>query len=527
MSTSPRALIIGAGIGGLALGIRLRALGLPTTILEKHREPGGRAGVLRESGFTWDMGPTVITVPGFLDALFALGDAPDPLGGADFPPVPATLAGAGTRPASTTRYVDLRPVVPFYRIFFDDGSFFDFDGDPEGIRAQVRKLAPQDLEGYARFERDARAIFERGFLKLGFTYFGTPLDLARVVPDLLRLDAVRGLFRFTRKYFSSDKLRRVFSFEPLLIGGNPLTVPALYAMIHFVERSWGAHYAIGGTGALVRALARKFKDLGGELRLNSEVVAVNTAPARPGKPRVSGVTLASGEHLDASVVASNGDYARLYLDLVARRDRRINADWRIKSMRQSMSAFVCYFGFRAEGLALNLRHHNILLGERYEALLRDLFDRKVLPDDASHYVYLPTINDPSLAPPGHHAGYTLIPVPNNASGIDWATAGPALADRALHELEARGYLPELGARLVARRFITPDHFARGLNSHLGNAFGPEPVLTQTALLRPHNRSEDVRGLYLVGAGTQPGAGMPAVMMSAQITARLIAEDLHL
>lgn len=525
------AIVIGSGIGGLSLAIRLQAMGIDTTVLERNDQPGGRAMVRRVDGFSFDMGPTVLTVPHFIEELFAQERGRPDLDAADFPeevlrPDARVTHGSSSGPA-TRRYVDLRPILPFYRIYFSDGTYFDYDGDPEHTRAQIRALAPEDLEGYERFHADAKAIFERGFLELGYTHFGDVTSMLKVAPDLLRLDAVRSLFSFTSRYFRSDKLRQVFSFETLLVGGNPLRVPAIYAMIHFVEKTWGIHYAMGGTGALVAALVRKFEELGGRIRYEAQVDRIDVAPASGwfGRPRATGVTLASGESLTADLVVSNADYGHTHLKLIDPKYRTWNPDWRVKASRYSMSLVVVYFGFRDDGRPLDLRHHNILLGPRYEGLLTDIFDRKVLSEDFSQYLHVPTLTDPSMAPPGHHAAYTLVPVPHNGSGIDWKVAGPKLVDAVLADIDERGFIPGLRERLVHVSSITPDHFEHELLAHLGNAFGPEPTLTQSAWFRPHNRSQDIDGLYLVGAGAQPGAGTPSVMMSAKMTARLIAQDL--
>jgi phytoene desaturase len=508
-----RAIVIGSGVGGLALAIRLAAMGLEVLVLEKLDGPGGRARVHRAEGFTFDMGPTVITVPPFLEDLFATLPG-DPRLYPDFP------KEEGLR--HTERYVKLVPLDPFYRIHFPDGTYFDYKDDRDHLLEEIRRLAPEDLEGYLRFERDAKALFQKGFLELGFTHFGSLFDLLRVAPDLLRLDAVRPLFSYVRRYFRNSKMQRVFSFESLLIGGNPLAVPALYAMIHFVERTWGVHFALGGTGALVEGMVRKLGELGGRIRYQAPVRRILTR-----KGRAVGVVLQDGERLEADLVASNADYVHTYGDLLAPEDRFWHSDLRLRRTQLSMSLFVAYFGFRARGdEGERLRHHNVLLSERYEGLLRDIFTRKVLPEDFAHYLHLPTLTDPSLAPPGHHAAYTLVPVPHNGSGLDWSALGPGYLEKALAYLEEH-YLEGLRDRLVYTHFVTPDYFQWTLNSHLGNAFGPEPVLWQTASFRPRNRSEDVKGLYLVGQSYQPGAGLPSVLMSAKMTARLVAQDLGL
>ena len=521
------AIVIGSGIGGIACAIRLQSLGFATRIVEQLDDVGGRAYVRRAQGFTFDMGPTVLTVPHFIEELFAVERGDAMLGEPDFPP---EVLADGQRVVSgisggphTSRYLDIVPVLPFYRIYFDDGTFFDYDADPVNVRAQIARLAPEDLDGYDRFHEAARAIFQRGFLELGYTYFGSLGSMLGVVPDLLKLGAVQPLFSLISKYFKSDKMRQVFSFEPLLIGGNPLKVPAIYAMIHFVEKTWGVHFAMGGTGALVKALVRKFEELGGTVRLNVEVTRIDVE--KRGRQRVAtGVTLASGETLAADLVVSNADYATTYLRLVDAAHRRINRDALVKFRKQSMSLMVIYFGYAMRDGDPDLRHHNIILGPRYEELLTDIFERKILADDFSQYLHIPTMTDPSLAPPGHHAAYTLIPVPNNHSDIDWDTVGEGFADKVLRFLDDRGYIPGLRERLVYSSFVTPDYFEHTLGAHVGNGFGVEPRLTQTAFFRPHNRSEDVTNLYLVGQGTQPGGGTPSVMMSAKMTARVIARD---
>ncbi len=536
-----KAVIIGSGFGGLSLGIRLQSIGFDTTIVEALDKPGGRAYVREQDGFIFDMGPTVLTVPHFIEELFALERGEHRLDEPDFPTdiLPKTDHATELRIREgisggprTTEYVNIRPILPFYRIYFDDGTYFDYDGDPESTRRQIEAIHPPDLEGYERFHNDARAIFERGFLELGYTYFGDPWTMIKVIPDLLKLGAVRSLFSFTSRYFESDKLRQVFSFETLLVGGNPLRVPAIYAMIHFVEKTWGIHFADGGTGALVNAFVRKFEELGGTLKLNANVQQIlvsdehgNTDGGMFAKRIARGVVLANGDQIDADVVVSNADYATTYCKLIDKKYRTWNPDWKVKAMQYSMSLVVIYFGFeKREGETLDLQHHNIILGPRYEPLLTEIFDTKVLADDFSQYLHIPTLTDPSLAPEGHHACYTLIPVPHKGANINWEEVGPGFVDTILTFLDQRGYIPGLKDRISTMSYITPDYFEDNLQSFLGNAFGVEPRLEHSAFFRPHNRSEDIDNLYMVGASAQPGAGTPSVMMSAKMTARTILKD---
>ncbi len=330
-----RAIVIGSGVGGLSAAIRLAAMGLQVLVLEKLPGPGGRAFVHRAQGFTFDMGPTVITVPPFLEDLFATGPG-DPRLYPDFP------KEEGLK--HTERYVKLVPLDPFYRLHFPDGTYFDYKDDPEHLKGEIARIAPEDLEGYRQFEAHAKALFQKGFLELGFTHFGSLLDLLKVAPDLLRLDAVRPLFSLVSRYFKSPKTRQIFSFEPLLIGGNPLKVPALYAMIHFVERHWGVHFAMGGTGALVRGLVRKLEELGGKIRYGAPVRRILTKGRR-----AVGVVLQDGEKIEADLVVSNADYVHTYGELLAPEDRTWNGDWRLKRTRLSMSLFVAYFASRPGG----------------------------------------------------------------------------------------------------------------------------------------------------------------------------------
>lgn len=525
MTASPTATVIGSGFGGLSLAIRLQGMGFQVTMLEKLDKAGGRAYVREQDGFYFDMGPTVITVPQFIEELLSIERGDDSLEIHDFPDDVNPVDYPNTQ-----RYCDIRPIFPFYRIYFDDGTFFDYDGDPERTRQQIQELAPEDLEGYERFHDDAEQIFRRGFMELGYTYFGDIPSMLAVTPDLLKLDAIRNLFRFAKKYFKSDKMQRVFSFETLLVGGNPLKVPAIYSMIHFVEKTWGIHYVMGGTGALVQAYVKKFQELGGVIEYNAEVAEIMVEKTGfMSKPVAKGVTLKDGRTFESDVVCSNADYATTYMKMIPSKFRTWNPDWKIKLMKYSMSLVVIYFGFKKSeaelnGEPLDLRHHNIILSEHYAELLTDIFDRKVLTGEFSQYLHIPTLTDPSMAPEGHHAAYTLIPVPHLGADIDWSVEGEALVDRVLTFLDEKGYIPGLRENIVTKSFVDPHYFQDVLGSYLGNGFGVEPTLTQTAFFRPHNRSEDIQNLYLVGANTQPGAGTPSVMMSAKMTARLVKED---
>lgn len=487
----PHAVVIGAGFGGLAAAIRLGARGWRVTVLEKLDAPGGRAYVFRQDGFTFDAGPTIITAPYLLEELWAL---------------------CGRRMADD---VDLRPMDPFYHIRFDDGTTMSCAADPEATRAEVARIAPEDAAGFDRFLSDSERIYRVAFGELGDRPFHRLGTLLAAVPDMVRLGGYRTVHAKVGDYFTNPKLRIAFSFHPLLIGGNPLTTTAYYCLIAHLERLHGVHYAMGGMGALVRGMARLIEGHGNAVRCNAEVAEITTAGGR-----ATGVRLASGEEIPADIVISNADAGWTYSKLLARHKRRRWTDRKVARARYSMSLFVWYFGTNRR--FEDVYHHTMVLGPRYEELLRDIFARKRLAQDFSLYLHRPTATDRSLAPPGCDAFYVLAPVPHLGSGTDWsAMAEPyrAAIQRRLEET----VLPGLGSSIVTSRVLTPQDFRDRLLSVNGAAFSLEPQLFQSAWFRPHNRSEEVEDLYLVGAGTHPGAGVPGVISSARILDRLVPE----
>ncbi|MBS0579125.1 MAG: phytoene desaturase [Proteobacteria bacterium] len=484
MRTAPHAVVIGSGFGGLAAAVRLGARGYRVSLYERLDAPGGRAYVYRQDGFIFDAGPTIITAPFLLEELWAL---------------------CGRRLADE---VTLRPISPFYRIRFDDGTTFDYHGDSARMREQVARLAPQDVAGFEAFMRLSESIYRVGFEQLGHVPFDSLLDMLRIAPDLLRLRSDRSVYQAVAGLVRDEKLRTVLSFHPLLIGGNPFTTTSVYALIAFLERRWGVHFAMGGTGALVEGLVRLVAGQGGKLHLNQEVTSIMVRDGR-----ATGVRLASGEEVAADIVVSNADAAWTYRHLLPAQLRRRWTDRRIERARYSMSLFVWYFGTRRR--YEEVAHHTILLGPRYRGLLEDIFERKVLPQDFSLYLHRPTATDPSLAPPGCDAFYVLSPVANLQGGTDWRQAAEPYRRAIQAHLEAT-LLPDLGAQLATTHVLTPQDFQDRLLSFRGAAFGLEPTLTQSAWFRPHNRSEEVERLYLVGAGTHPGAGVPGVLSSARV-----------
>ncbi len=491
-----KVIVIGSGFGGLGAAVRLAAKGYDVEIFEKRDKPGGRAYVYEQNGFKFDGGPTVITAPFMFDELFAL---------------------AGRK---REEYVKFVPLDPFYRIFNSEGRAFDYNGNADFIHAQIAQVSPGDVEGYKRFIGTTKAIFEKGFVELADKPFLTVADMLRVVPDLIRLQSHKTVYDYASGFIQDDFLRRVFSFHPLLVGGNPFDTTSIYAMIHYLEREWGVHYALGGTGALVDALVRLFEELGGKIHLNSSVAEILVNGRR-----TSGIRLADGREVKADHVISNADVAWTYLNLIPAAARGLrNSDLRYRKLtRYSMGLFVIYFGTKRRYTDSKLAHHNIILGERYEGLLADIFHKKKLSADFSLYLHMPTLTDPSLAPEGHEGFYVLSPVPHLDAGIDWTKQAKPYRDTIMNFLE-ENYLPDLQANLVAEHHIDPLHFQNTLNSYKGSAFSVEPILTQSAWFRPHNRSEDIANLYFVGAGTHPGAGLPGVLSSAKIADDLISKN---
>jgi len=485
----PHAVVIGSGFGGLAGAIRLGARGYQVTVLERLDAPGGRASVFRQDGFTFDAGPTIVTAPFLLEELWAL---------------------CGKRLEDD---VELRRMDPFYRIRFQDGSAFDYRGEAAAMRAEVARFSPGDVAGYERFMKASEAIYRVGFEQLGDVPFSSWTDMARVAPDLVRLGGWRSVYQMVSRYVRDEKLRTVLSFHPLLVGGNPFSASSIYALIAWLERRWGVWFAMGGTGRLVQGMAGLIRGQGGTMRYHAEVAEILVEHGA-----ATGVRLAAGEVVRADVVVSNADASWTYRRLIAPEHRRTWTDRKIERARHSMGLFVWYFGTNRR--FEDLQHHTILLGPRYRGLLDDIFRKHRLAKDFSLYLHRPTATDPSLAPPGCDAFYVLSPVPNLASGTDWAQVAEPYRQAIEAELE-RTVMPGLGASVVSSRVMTPQDFQDRLLSHAGAAFAMEPLLRQSAWFRPHNRSEDIDNLYLVGAGTHPGAGLPGVLCSAKVLDRIV------
>ena len=490
--TARRAIVIGAGFGGIALAIRLQRAGIATTLVEKRDKPGGRAYVWKEEGFTFDAGPTVITDPDCLKELFE---------------------GTGSQ---LSDYVDLMPVDPFYRLCWEDGKAFDYNDDQVAMERQIAAFNPDDVEGYNRFHAYSEELYQEGYIKLGAVPFQSFGSMLQAAPELVRLEAWNSVHTMVARHIKDPHLRQAFSFHTLLVGGDPFKTSSVYGLIHALERRGGVWFARGGTGALIAGLVKFFQDLGGDFRLNAPVARIEMQG-----DRATGVTLESGEVIPADMVASNGDVVHTYGKMLGHTPRGQSKAKSLKSKRFSMSLFVLHFGLNTP--QPQLAHHTICFGARYRELISEIFAGPKLPEDFSLYLHAPCATDPSMAPDGMSSHYVLSPVPHlGAADIDWSVKGPEYREKIIDYLEER-YIPNLRRDLVTTRIYTPADFKDDLHAHLGSAFSLEPILTQSAWFRPHNRDDKVENLFIVGAGTHPGAGIPGVVGSAKATAGLMLE----
>ncbi|MBU3550146.1 phytoene desaturase [Polynucleobacter sp. MWH-Berg-3C6] len=489
VNNSERALVIGAGFGGLAVAIRLALKGYDVQVLERLGSAGGRAYVHRRNGFTFDAGPTIITAPFLLEELWDM---------------------CGKKMSDD---VDLRAMDPFYQIRFADGRVFNYTGDLERMKEEVAKFSPKDLPGYLRFLDEAESCYKLAFEDLGDVAFDNVKDLVKAMPNLVKMRAWKSLYSVVAKYIKDPQLREVMSFHPLLIGGNPFSVSSAYALINSLERKWGVHSAMGGTGSIIKGMVGLLNSLGVTIRYASTVKKINIV-----ENKVTGVTLENGDVLYANKVVSNADTAWTYKNLIDPEYRKVWTDKKIENGKYSMSLFVWYFGTKKQ--YPQVPHHMMLLGERYKELLEDIFKRHHLAKDFSLYLHRPTATDPSLAPEGCDTFYVLSPVPHLDSGTDWSEEAESYR-KAIAKMLGETVLPGLEENLVESFVMTPQDFQDRLLSYKGAAFGLEPLLTQSAWFRPHNRSEDIEGLYMVGASTHPGAGIPGVLSSAKALDSLI------
>ena len=484
-----KALVIGAGFGGIAAALRLRAKGYEVSLIDRCPGLGGRAQVFERNGFKHDAGPTVITAPFLFEELFALSGE------------------------KMSDHIELVPLTPWYRFHFADNTQFDYGGTLDETLAEIARIEPQDCDGYRRLLAQSKRIFDVGFTELSTQPFHRFTTMLRQIPRLLALRSHETVWQLVARHLVSPKLRQAFSIQPLLVGGNPFDTTSIYGLIHYLERSHGVHFAMGGTGAITQALGALMARQGIVLRLNTTVNRIHVD-----RGVATGVTLADGSSLNADVIVSNADPAHLYGAMIKPAEQAASTRLKLAAAHYSMGLFVLYFG--TTRTYPEVAHHTIWLGERYRELLADIFDHKTLSDDFSLYLHRPTATDPSFAPARCDSFYVLCPVPNLQGRIDWALEGPRLQTRIVAALE-RTILPGLSACITADFFMTPENFRGDYLSAHGAGFSVAPLFRQSAWFRFHNRAEGIRNLYLVGAGTHPGAGLPGVLCSAKVVDALV------
>ncbi len=483
-------IVIGSGFGGIAAALRLRAKGHDVTLIEKHQDLGGRARVFKRNGFTFDGGPTVITAPYLINELFELFKR------------------------NPKDYIELSPLKIWYQFIFEDRSKFNYSGNENEMKAQIGELSEEDVQGYEKLVNFTKKIFDKGFTELADVPFDRPFVMLQQLPALLKLKSYKSVYSLVSSYIKNEKLRRMLSMHPLLVGGNPFTTTSIYGLILYLEKKWGIHYSMGGTGNIIKGFEKLMNEVGIKVIKGNEVkkiISKNT--------KITGVQLSNDNTINADIVICNADPPAVYEKLL---DRNSNNsflfNWKKKRMEYSMGLFVYYFGTKK--IYENVEHHTIKFGNKYKEHLDDIFDKKKLNEDISYYLHRPSATDKSMAPEGNDCFYVLVPVPNNQSGINWNTEGEKMKRLIINKME-KDLMPNLKENIVEDFYLTPDYFEKDLNTKFGSGFSIQPKFTQSAYFRFHNKSEIYDGLYFVGAGTHPGAGVPGVLSSAKVLDKIL------
>ena len=483
-------IVIGSGFGGIAAAIRLRAKGHKVKLIEKHSDLGGRARVFKKDGFTYDAGPTVITAPYLINELFSL-----------FKNNPED-------------YIKLTPLKIWYQFVFEDQTKFNYSGDEIEMKKQIENLNQEDVKGYEDLVNFTKKIFEKGFLELADVPFDRPFFMMKQLPALLKLKSYKSVYSLVSSYVKNEKLRRMLSMHPLLVGGNPFTTTSIYGLILYLEKKWGIHYSMGGTGNIIKGFEKLMEEIEIKIIKNTEVKEIITK-----NNKITGVVLDNEEIIEADNVICNADPPAFYEKMTSKNLKNsMLFDWKQKRMDYSMGLFVYYFGTKK--VYENVEHHTIKFGNKYKEHLDDIFDYKKLNNDISYYLHRPSATDKSMAPEGSDCFYVLVPVPNNQSNIDWQIEGEKMKNLVVDKME-NDLMPNLRDNIVSDFYLTPDYFEKELNTKYGSGFSIQPKFTQSAYFRFHNKSEIYDGLYFVGAGTHPGAGVPGVLSSAKVLDKLI------
>ena len=484
-----RSIVIGSGFGGIAAALRLKAKGHSVTLVEKQKDLGGRARVFKKNGFTFDGGPTVITAPYLINELFELfGKSPK-------------------------NYIELVPLNTWYRFVFEDGNKFDYSGNEDEMKNQIEKINKDDVKGYEDLVKFTKKIFDKGFMELSDVPFDKPLFMMKQLPALINLKSYKSVYSLVSSYIKNEKLRRLLSMHPLLVGGNPFTTTSIYGLILYLEKKWGIHYSMGGTGNIIKGLEKLMLEEKIEILKNSEVTSINFD-----KNKIKSIIINNHKELEANNVICNADPPSVYEKLLDNKKINTFFNWKKKRMDYSMGLFVYYFGTKK--VYKEVEHHTIKFGTKYKEHLEDIFDKKKLNNDISYYLHRPSATDKSMAPEGNDCFYVLVPVPNNQSNINWSIEGDKFKNLVIDKLE-KTLLPDLKENIIEDFYLTPDYFEKELNTKYGSGFSIQPKFSQSAYFRFHNKSEVYDGLYFVGAGTHPGAGVPGVLSSAKVLDKII------
>ena len=483
-----KTVVIGSGFGGIAAALRMRAKGHDVTLIEKHDDLGGRARVFERNGFKFDGGPTVITAPYLIYELFEIFNK------------------------NPSDYISIKPLDIWYRFIFEDGFSFDYSGDENSMKEQIGKINKKDVNGDIKLVEFTKKIFNKGFTELSDVPFDKPIFMMKQLPALLNLKSYKSVYSLVSSYIENEKLRRMLSMHPLLVGGNPFTTTSIYGLILYLEKKWGIHYSMGGTGAIIKGLEKLMAEEKIEIKKNSEATKFFTENGK-----INSLEINNSNKIYVDNVICNADPPNVYDQLVNSKKNSL-FDWKRKRMDYSMGLFVYYFGTKK--IYKNIAHHTIKFGNKYEEHLKDIFDKKKLNNDISYYLHRPTATDRSMAPVGNDCFYVLVPVPNNQSGINWTIEGEKMKNLVIEKMQ-RQLLPDLKENIVEDFYLTPDYFEKELNTKYGSGFSIQPKFTQSAYFRFHNKSEICKGLYFVGAGTHPGAGVPGVLSSAKVLDKII------
>ena len=484
-----KSIVIGSGFGGIAAALRLRAKNHDVALIEKQKDLGGRARVFKKNGFTFDGGPTVITAPYLINELFELFNK------------------------NPKEYIEIIPLKTWYRFIFEDGMKFDYSGNEDEMKMQIEKVNKEDVKGYENLVKFTKKIFDKGFLELSDVPFDKPLFMMKQLPALINLKSYKSVYSLVSSYIKNEKLRRLLSMHPLLVGGNPFTTTSIYGLILYLEKKWGIHYSMGGTGNIIKGLERLMIEEKIKILKDSEVTSINL-----NQNKIKSVTINNQKEFNADNVICNADPPAVYEKMLINKKKNNFFNWKKKRMDYSMGLFVYYFGTKK--VYEDVEHHTIKFGNKYKEHLQDIFDKKKLNEDISYYLHRPSATDKSMAPKGHDCFYVLVPVPNNQSGIDWSIEGDKIKNLVIDKME-KSLLPNLRENIVEDFYLTPDYFEKELNTKYGSGFSIQPKFSQSAYFRFHNKSEVCDGLYFVGAGTHPGAGVPGVLSSAKVLDKIL------